>query len=40
VRYSSSEEKSTDRGVRGALGIIEGSCSNLQEMNYKTIHLM
>jgi hypothetical protein len=34
VRYSSSDEKSTDRGVRGVLGTIEGSCSNLQATNY------
>jgi hypothetical protein len=29
VRYSSSDEKSTDRGVRGVLGTMEGSCSDL-----------
>jgi hypothetical protein len=34
VRYSSSDEKSIDRGVRGVLGTIEGSCSNLQATNY------
>jgi hypothetical protein len=34
VRYSSSDEKSSDRGVRGVLGTLEGSCSNLQELNY------
>ena len=30
VRYSSSDEKSTDRGVRGVLGTTEGSRSSLQ----------
>jgi hypothetical protein len=34
VRYSSSDEKSNDRGVRGVLGTTEGSCSNLEAMNY------
>jgi len=36
VRYSSSDEKSTDRGVRGALGTTEGSRSSLQARKHNS----
>lgn len=36
VRYSSSDEKSTDRGVRGVLGTTEGSRSSLQARKHNS----
>lgn len=36
VRYSSSDEKSTDRGLRGVLGTTEGSRSSLQARKHNS----